>query len=356
MSPRPPIHVLVVDDSALVRQTMISILQGQPGLRVTVAANALIAARKMAEDRPTVMVLDLEMPQVDGLSFLNRIMAEDPLPVIICSGFAERGSLAAMQALEAGAVEVIAKPRLGVREFIEEEQGGLLETIRAAAQARVRRRAPPLGLSPRHTADAVLPRASRAVASRSTQRLVAVGASTGGVDALRLVLEKLPAEAPAMLVVQHMPERFTAAFARRLDTLCRMEVKEAADGDAVLQGRVLIAPGNKHLIMVRDGSSYAVEVRAGALVSRHRPSADVLFRSVAIAAGAHALGVIMTGMGDDGAAGLLELRAAGARTLAQDEESCVVYGMPKEAVARGAVEAIVQLDALPAEILKWSSG
>ena len=348
------IHVLVVDDSAVVRQALTAIIQDQPGMRVTVAADPLIAARKMSEDRPTVVVLDVEMPRMDGLSFLEKIMAEDPLPVIICSGQAAQGSEVALRALESGAVEVISKPRLGVRDFIEEEQGGLLEAIRAAASARVRRRAPLKVPVPRRTADVMLPRLHRSQVLRPTQRLVAVGASTGGTEALRVVLEALPADAPAMVVVQHMPEKFTDAFARRLHGLCRVEVKEAVDGDPVLQGRVLIAPGNKHLLLQRVGSSYWVQVRDGELVSRHRPSVDVLFRSVAQAAGVNAMGIIMTGMGDDGAAGLLELRATGALTVAQDEESCVVYGMPREAVARGAVELVLPLHALAGQITSWA--
>ncbi len=305
MSPRT-LSVLVVDDSAVVRQAATAILSQDPGIVVTVAADPYIALDKMGRSRPDVILLDLEMPRMDGLTFLRRIMAQDPIPVVVCSGLAARGTEAAMRALEEGAVEVIAKPQLGVRDFLHESAEALIDTLRGAAEARVRRRAPVTAPAPRHSADVVLPRRA-AVAHPPADVVVAIGASTGGTEALRVVLEALPETAPGILIVQHMPERFTAAFA------------DVTDGPAV---------------------------------NRHRPSVDVLFRSVAQAAGAHAIGVLLTGMGDDGAAGLLEMRHAGADTIAQDERTCVVFGMPKEAIARGAASEIVPLPGIAAAALR----
>jgi two-component system chemotaxis response regulator CheB len=350
VSPRT-LSVLVVDDSAVVRQAATAILSQDPSIVVTVAADPYIALDKMGRSRPDVILLDLEMPRMDGLTFLRRIMAEDPIPVVVCSGLAARGTEAAMRALEEGAVEVIAKPQLGVRDFLHESAEALIDTLRAAAEARVRRRAPVTAPAPRHNADVVLPRRA-AVAHPPADVVVAMGASTGGTEALRVVLEALPETAPGILIVQHMPERFTAAFAERLDRSCRIEVKEAAAGDRVLRGRALIAPGNRHLILRRQGLDYVVDVTDGPAVNRHRPSVDVLFRSVAQAAGAHAIGVLLTGMGDDGAAGLLEMRHAGADTIAQDERTCVVFGMPKEAIARGAASEIVPLPGIAAAALR----
>jgi two-component system chemotaxis response regulator CheB len=338
VSPRT-LSVLVVDDSAVVRQAATAILSQDPGIVVTVAADPYIALDKMGRSRPDVILLDLEMPRMDGLTFLRKIMADDPIPVVVCSGLAARGTETALRALEEGAVEVIAKPQLGVRDFLHESAEALIDTLRAAAEARVRRRAP--------VTAPVLPRRA-AVAHPPADIVVAMGASTGGTEALRVVLEALPETAPGILIVQHMPERFTAAFAERLNRSCRVEVKEAAAGDRVLRGRALIAPGNRHLMLRRQGPDYTVDVSDGPAVNRHRPSVDVLFRSVAQAAGCHAVGVLLTGMGDDGAAGLLEMRNAGAHTIAQDERSCVVFGMPKEAIARGAAAAIVPLSGIAA--------
>jgi two-component system chemotaxis response regulator CheB len=344
-----PTHVLVVDDSAVVRQMLAAILSRDHGTVVSVAAHPLIAIEKMRRFRPHVIVLDLEMPEMDGLSFLQRVMATDPIPVVICSGLAARGTEAALRAIEAGAVAVIEKPRLGVKGFLYDSSVMIQDTVRAAAQARVRLRKPVP--APVEVAASVRPLPRRALAL-TTHKVVALGASTGGTEALRTILEAMPPDAPGLLVVQHMPEAFTRAFAERLDRSCRIEVREAADGDRVLEGRALIAPGNRHLRLVRSGGHYAVEVADGPLVSRHRPSVDELFRSVAAAAGANAVGAILTGMGDDGAAGLLAMKEAGARTLAQDEESCVVFGMPKEAIERGAVDEIVGLDLMAAAVLR----
>ncbi len=354
MSPQrgAPIRVLVVDDSAVVRQVMQAVLPREGDLHVTVAADPFIAMQKMEGNRPDVIVLDLDMPRMDGLTFLRRLMATDPIPVVVCSALGTHGAQLALQAVAEGAVEVVAKPRLGVRDFLHDSATVLIDAVRAAARAGVR---PVKGaVAPRLKADAVLPPGRRARPHPSATRLVAVAASTGGTEALAELLTALPLESPGIVIVQHMPAGFTAAFADRLDTLCRIEVKEARSGDRVLDGRALIAPGDRHLIVRRAGLGYDVHVSDGALVSRHRPSADVLFRSVAQAAGPHALGIILTGMGDDGADGMLEMRQAGATTIAQDEASCVVFGMPKEAIARGAVDHVIGLSDIAPRILRWA--
>jgi two-component system chemotaxis response regulator CheB len=345
------LHVLVVDDSAVVRQALTSLL----GTRfdVDAAADPIIARRRMAKRRPSVIVLDLHMPRVDGLTFLREIMREDPLPVVICSTAATRGSEAAMRALEEGAVDIVLKPQVGVREFFEESALRLTDTVRAAASARVVRRLPKLPVTPRHSADVVLQRAPHA-AVRAGETIVAIGASTGGTEALRAIIEALPADAPGIVVVQHMPEGFTAAFAKRLNTLAAVEVKEAADGDVVTRGRVLIAPGHRHLLLRRGTNGYFVNTVDGPLVSRHRPSVDVLFRSVAQSAGANAIGMLLTGMGDDGATGLAELRSSGATTIAQDEATSVVFGMPKEAILRGAAMHVLPLDGMAGAIERFA--
>ncbi len=353
------LSVLVVDDSAVVRQAATTILSQDPGMVVTVAADPYIALDKMGRSRPDVILLDIEMPRMDGLTFLRKIMTEDPIPVVVCSGLAARGTATAIRALEEGAVEVIAKPQLNVRDFLHDSASTLIDVVREAAEVRVRRRmpsAPPVPLeSRRHTADVVLPppparrRSDRQHAA--AEIVVAIGASTGGTEALRTILTTMPADAPGIVVVQHMPERFTAAFAQRLDHICRITVKEAVPGDRVARGQALIAPGNRHLLLHRHGTQYEVELVDGPRVSRHRPSVDVLFRSVAQAAGPHAVGVLLTGMGDDGAAGLLEMKRGGATTLAQDEATSVVFGMPKEAIERGAVDRVLPLPGMAAAIL-----
>jgi two-component system chemotaxis response regulator CheB len=346
------IHALVVDDSAVVRQMLSEILRRDPRVEVSVAAHPLIALEKMQRSRPHVIVLDLEMPEMDGLSFLEQLMATDPIPVVVCSGLAARGTDAALRAIDMGAVAVIEKPRLGVKGFLLDSAVMFHDTVTEAAGVRVRPRAAHKAVVPAYTADAVLALRKRPALATTTDKILALGASTGGTEALRTILESMPADAPGMLVVQHMPEVFTRAFAERLDRSCRIEVKEAVDGDRVLEGRALIAPGNKHMLLRRNGGHYAVEVADGPLVSRHRPSVDVLFRSVAIAAGRNAVGAILTGMGDDGAAGLLEMKQAGAVTLAQDEASSVVFGMPKEAIERGAVDEVVPLEQVAAMLLR----
>ena len=354
MSPgkRSPLNILVVDDSAVVREVMTAVLAQEPGFSVTVAGDPFIAMGKMKQKRPDVIVLDLEMPRMDGLTFLRKIVREDFIPVVICSALTGPDTRIGLQALEEGAVDVVTKQRLGVRDFLHESAVVLIDAVRAAARCAGRKPiAPPLAATPRLKDGAMLAGKSAMPLSITSDKVVAVGASTGGTEALKSILEAMPPDAPGLVVVQHMPEGFTAAFAQRLNQSCRIEVKEAANGDRVAAGRALIAPGNLHILVRRNGGQYSVEVADGPLVSRHRPSVDVLFRSVAQSAGANAVGVIMTGMGNDGAEGLLEMQQAGAFTLAQDESSCVVFGMPKEAIERGAVDRVVNLAGIPAAIL-----
>lgn len=349
-----PVRVLIIDDSASVRQAMTQILSADPGIEViAAAADPFAAARHIQAEVPDVITLDVEMPRMDGITFLRRLMAQCPTPVVMCSSLIEDGSETLLQALDAGAVDVILKPRVGVADHLIEAHTQICETVKGAARARLGRRpAPNAAPQRRLTADAVLPPPSGRAMSRTTEMVVCVGASTGGTEALREVLTALPADSPGMVVVQHMPESFTRAFAKRLDSMCEVDVKEAEDGDSVLRGRVLIAPGGlNHTMLNRQGARYVVSVRNGPLVSRHRPSVDVLFRSAARSAGANAVGVIMTGMGDDGARGLLEMKEAGARTIAQDEATSIVFGMPKEAIARGAADRVVPLESIAAELL-----
>lgn len=350
------IRVLIVDDSASVRQTLTAVLSADPEIEVIGTANdPFMAARKIRDDIPDVITLDVEMPQMDGITFLRKLMSQHPIPVVMCSSLTEAGSQTLMQALEAGAVDVILKPKIGAADHLAESGERIRTVVKSAARAQVgklRRYKPAEAPSGRLTADAVLPPPIAGAMAKTTEMVVCVGASTGGTEALREMLEALPANAPGMIIVQHMPEKFTAAFANRLNGLCAVEIKEAVDGDPVLRGHVLIAPGGeKHTLLERRGARYQVSVRTGPLVSRHRPSVDVLFRSAARCAGANAVGVIMTGMGDDGARGLLEMHEAGAFTVAQDEATSVVFGMPKEAIARGGVDRIVPLEQIAREIL-----
>ncbi|HEY3491061.1 MAG TPA: chemotaxis response regulator protein-glutamate methylesterase [Candidatus Deferrimicrobiaceae bacterium] len=351
------IRVLVVDDSAVVRQTLGEILSSDPEIEVmATASDPYVASDRIREEIPDVITLDVEMPRMDGITFLQKIMAQRPIPVVICSSLAAEGSGTALMALEYGAVEIIAKPKMGTKQFLEESRVRICDAVKAAAQARVdgkpRRPASASIVAPKLTADVILEKAKSRAMVETTDKVVVVGASTGGTEALRLFLEMLPGDAPGIVIVQHMPENFTAAFARRLDGLCRVTVKEAAHDDTVIRGRALIAPGNRHLLLKRSGARYFVEVKEGPLVARHRPSVDVLFRSAARYAGANAVGVLMTGMGDDGAKGLLELREAGARTIAQDEASCVVFGMPKEAIKLGAADQVLPLPLIAPEVMR----
>lgn len=350
------IKVLVVDDSAVMRQVATTLIGADPALElVATAADPILAIERMKQQWPDVIVLDVEMPRMDGITFLKRIMHERPTPVIICSTLTQKGAQTTVEALAAGAVAIISKPKLGLKSFLQDSSDDLIAAIKEAAHARVKclgaRGASPVVATPKLTADAILGAGQGRAMTQTTERVVAIGTSTGGTQALEEILVALPRVCPGIVIVQHMPEKFTAAFAARLDGICGISVKEAQNADRVVPGQALIAPGGKHMLLKRSGAQYHVEVVDGPVVNRHRPSVDVLFRAVAKCAGSNALGVILTGMGNDGAAGLLEMRNAGAQTLAQDEESCVVYGMPKEAVKCGAVQKSVPLSAVASEIM-----
>lgn len=347
-------RVLIVDDSAVVRQALSSVLATHPSLEVIgTATDPYAAAESIAREVPDVITLDIEMPRMDGLTFLKKLMIQHPIPVVICSSLAEDGCETTLRALEYGAVDVITKPKLGVLGFLEESKVLICDAVKAAAMSRVKRLSPThLSVERKLTADAMLSKPTGKEFIATTQKIIVIGASTGGTEALGVVLRALPVDAPGVVVVQHMPEKFTASFAQRLNQECGVEVKEAEDNDSVLQGRVLIAPGNRHTLLKRSGTRYHVEVKDGPLVCRHRPSVDVLFRSSARYAGKNAVGVIMTGMGDDGAQGMLEMHQAGAWTIAQDENSCVVFGMPREAIDRGAVQRVVPLQNIAMEVVR----
>lgn len=357
------IQVLVVDDSALVRQAISQRLAGEPGIDVATAADPLFAMQRMRSNWPDVIVLDIEMPRMDGISFLRRLMAERPTPVVICSSFVEAGSEALIQAMALGAVGFIAKPKAGLKGFFEEASRDIVAAVRGAARAKVReldpeRRGASSGLAA--LAAARPPDAQQSLpgrgspAPRAEEKVIAIGTSTGGTQALEFVLTRLPATLPGIVVVQHMPEHFTRLFAHRLDGLCAIEVREARHNDRVVPGCALIAPGGRHMLLKRIGIQYSVEVVDGPPVNRHKPSVDRLFRSVACSAGSNAVGALMTGMGVDGACGLKEMRDAGALTIAQDEASCVVFGMPKEAIRRGAAERVIPLEQFPGALMSAS--
>jgi two-component system chemotaxis response regulator CheB len=340
----PKIRVLIVDDSAVVRQTLRDVLQSDPEIEViATAGDPFVAADRIAEQVPDVITLDIEMPRMDGLTFLKKLMSQHPIPVVICSSLAEEGAQSTFRALEYGAVEIVTKPRLGTKQFLEDSRIALCEAVKAAA-------APSHTVEAKLTADVILSPATHAMAE-TTEKVVVIGASTGGTEALKTVLEALPADTPGIVIVQHMPELFTRAFANRLDSLCNITVKEAETNDTVIRGRALIAPGNHHLLLKRSGARYYVEVKDGPLVCRHRPSVDVLFRSAARYAGQNAVGVILTGMGDDGARGMLEMKQARAVTIAQDEATCVVFGMPKEAIKLNGVDKVLPLQSVAGAIL-----
>ncbi len=353
------INVLLVDDSAVVRQVLTASLSKDPSIKVIGAvADPIFAMTRMQIQWPDVIVLDVEMPRMDGITFLKKIMHEHPTPVVICSTLTEKGAETTMQAMAAGAVSIVTKPKVGLKQFLQEDSENLIAAVKAASHANLRRLsavATAIPVQAKLTADAILPASSHAMAE-TTDRIVAIGTSTGGTQALEAVLVALPRVCPGIVIVQHMPEKFTGAFASRLNGLCQIEVREAKNGDRVLPGRALIAQGGKHMLLKRSGAQYHVEIVDGPLVTRHRPSVDVLFRSVAKCAGKNALGIIMTGMGDDGARGLKEMSDMGARTLGQDEASCVVYGMPKEAVKLGAVNKELPLSRIAHEIVAYGNG
>jgi len=367
------IKVMIVDDSIIVQQVITKMLQNAPGIEVIgTASDPIMAREKMDQCWPDVLVLDIELPRMDGLSFLAHLMNERPTPTVICSSLAEPGSKVAQNALAAGAVSVVCKPRTGVRQFLEENAAGLCQAVYAAARADLKglvkkgsARLPPPEIAqratlqtftthPKHPADVVLT-LQRTSLLRAGERIIAIGTSTGGTQALETVLTKLPADTLGIVIVQHMPVNFsTSMFTERLNSQCALEVREARQGDRVRPGVALVASSGRHMLVKREGSQYRVDIRSGPPVSRHIPSVDVLFRSVANSAGPNALGIIMTGMGDDGAIGLKEMRDAGAKTIAQDEASCVVFGMPKEAIRLGAAGEVLALQKIPEAIMTYS--
>jgi two-component system chemotaxis response regulator CheB len=353
------IKVYVVDDSAVVRQTLLHLLQGDPEIELMGSApNPLIAGPVIRKTPPDVLLLDIEMPGMDGLTFLRQIMATAPIPTVICSTLTEKGSAIALEALAAGAVAVVAKPRLGLKQFLEDSRRELVQTLKSAAKARPRAQGAALA-RPAGTAGSAATPAQRApmagLHALAMNKPVVIGSSTGGTQALELVLTALPADSPGVAIVQHMPEKFTAMYAQRLNGLCAVDVREARDGDRLERGVVLIAPGGKHLQLRKAGGQYFAKVVDGPPVNRHKPSVDVLFRSVADCAGRDVLAILLTGMGDDGARGMKQLHDLGARTLAQDEATCVVFGMPKEAIALGAVDEVMPIGQVARAILAFDA-
>jgi len=347
------INVLLVDDSAVVRQVLQAVLERDPNINVMGAASdPIFAMSRMAKQWPDVIVLDIEMPRMDGITFLKKIMSERPTPVVICSSLSIEGAKTSIQALEAGAISIVTKPQFGLKNFLEDSAAHLIQSVKMAAIANINnlRKKPAIKLAvnvdriPQSTSDSL---------SKTTERVIAIGTSTGGTQALELVLSALPRTVPGIVIVQHMPEKFTEMFAKRLDSICDIRVQEAKNNDRVVPGLALIAPGGKHMVLKRSGAQYHVQILDGPRVNRHKPSVDVLFRSVAKFAGSNALGVILTGMGNDGANGLKEMNNVGAVTIAQDKESCVVFGMPKEAIALGAADKVLSLQLIPNEIMRY---
>lgn len=357
------INVLIVDDSAVVRSVLSQILSKDPAIEVyATASDPIFAQKQMEKQWPDVIILDIEMPRMDGITFLKKIMSERPTPVVICSTLSKEGAEVTIEAVSAGAVSIITKPELGLKGFLEESSITFADTVKSAAKARVKKLqsiiekrgnlsaltdAGKKTPTEKHTADVVLEKAGSKAMSVTTDKVIAVGASAGGTQTLEILLQMVSKTAHGIVIVQHMPEGFTAAFAARLNTICDISVKEAEEDDRIIAGQALVARGNKHLTVYRSGAQYRVKLVDGPLVTRHRPSVDVLFRSVAKEAGKNALGIILTGMGDDGAAGLLEMRHAGAHTIAQDEDTSIVYGMPNEAKKRGAAVEEASLYEIP---------
>ncbi|RZS52931.1 protein-glutamate methylesterase/protein-glutamine glutaminase [Sphaerotilus mobilis] len=349
------IQVFVVDDSAVVRQTVAHLLSGLADIELVGSApNPLIAAEALRKLKPDVLLLDIEMPGMDGLTFLRQLMVSNPIPTVICSTLTNEGGKVALEALAAGAVAVLGKPKMGLKQHLQESKLELIQTLKAAARSKPRRR------SQDSAASEAMPSPLRSAAAAGVHALainkpVVIGSSTGGTQAIEWVLRQMPADAPGIAITQHMPEKFTALYAQRLDGLCAINVREARDGDRLERGVALIAPGGKHMQLRKSGGQYYAVVSDGPPVNRHKPSVDVLFRSVAECAGRNALGIIMTGMGDDGARGMLQMHETGARTVAQNEETCVVFGMPKEAIKLHAVDDILPLDAIGRAILQFDA-
>ncbi|WP_351124848.1 chemotaxis response regulator protein-glutamate methylesterase [Shewanella sp. T24-MNA-CIBAN-0130] len=351
------IKVMIVDDSAIVRQVLQAVLNKDPCIEVISAvSDPLFAMTRMAIQWPDVIVLDIEMPRMDGVTFLKKIMAKRPTPVVICSTLTDKGAETTMQALSAGAVSIVTKPKIGLKNFIQDAANDITSAVKAAAKANMSNMCMPraaVKVREKHGVENVIPSGASAM-SKTTEHVVAIGTSTGGTQALEFILKALPTNSPGIVIVQHMPEKFTATFAERLNNICDIRVREARHHDRVLSGQALIAPGGKHMMLKRSGAQYLVEIIDGPLVNRHKPSVDVLFRSTAKCAGKNAVGFILTGMGDDGARGLKDMCDAGASTVAQDEQSCVVFGMPKEAIALGAANKILSLNQIPQEIMRYA--
>lgn len=357
MLAKTKINVFVVDDSAVIRQVMNDIFSPDPEVELDSAADPIFAMRKMEKQWPDVIVLDVEMPRMDGITFLKKIMSERPTPVVMCSTLTASGTKTTMQALSAGAIDIITKPKAGAKAAFMEENKMIIDTVKSAARAKNLKKiqelhTPNPATREKHSADVVIAKATMPVTTK-TEHIIAIGTSTGGTQALEVVLTNLPSNAPGIVVVQHMPAQFTAAFADRLNRVCAMEVLEGKNNQQVMPGKVLIAPGGMHMTVKRQGTDYYIEVMDGPLVNRHKPSVDVLFRSVAKSAGKNALGIIMTGMGDDGARGLKEMRDLGASTIGQDEATSIVYGMPNEAFKMGGVEKQVSLEKIAREIIEF---
>lgn len=345
------IKVLIVDDSALIRSVMNEIISSQPDMEVVgVAPDPLVARELIKQTNPDVLTLDVEMPKMDGLDFLERLMRLRPMPVIMVSSLTERGSEITMRALELGAVDFVTKPKLSIQSGMLEYMELITDKIRIASKARIRPRSAPVAAAGQVNVG-VLPQVRNPLTS--SEKLIIIGASTGGTEAIKNFLVQMPSDCPGILITQHMPEGFTRSFAKRLDGLCKISVSEAAGGERVLPGHAYIAPGHSHLLLGRSGANYVTQLDQGEPVNRHRPSVDVLFRSAAIYAGKNAVGVILTGMGKDGAAGMLEMKNAGAYNFAQDEASCVVFGMPREAIAIGATHEVGPLNELPTKVLHY---
>jgi two-component system chemotaxis response regulator CheB len=354
------IKILIVDDSAIIRQTLTEIYNSDPELEViNSASNPYIAVKKIKDETPDVISLDIEMPGMDGLTFLKKIMAQHPIPVVILSTLTEKGSDTAVQALRYGAIEVVAKPKIHTAKLLHESTITLCDAIKAAYHAKPREKTIHVEeekpVQKKLSADVILQKRNVRSIKRTSDKVIAVGASTGGTKAVEEFLIEMPHNCPGIVIVQHMPELFTRSFAERLNSLCEIDVKEAEDGDLIVKGRALVSPGNQHMMVVKHGSHYRVKLVDGPLVNRHRPSVDVLFRSTAQSAGPNSTGIILTGMGDDGARGLLEMREARALTIAQDEDSCVVFGMPKEAIARGGAEFVLPLSEIAGKLITTQS-